>query len=517
MDEFGSPIAGGLRGIRRSVSSGVFTGRAVPPPQPDRQTTNLLSQNSLALGSLTRQVNSVTAQVGALSKALEGVQQSLALNDRLERQREAARQRREAQLAEQGLREGKESAIEQKIQSALLKPVQAIATRAQGILGRVGKFLFAIAAGWLTDKMLKFFSLKSEGNAAELKKFKTRFLSDLLLATGIITLFTGGIGKLVVAAKGLGLAFTALTFGAFLRLPFLLLFNWIGQSLNKFRQLISGALNITDVDEEREKSALVKNIETTAEGAIGANVLFAPLARTIAKRTGIAQKVFEKFPRFAAGTNASLKFISSNPFFAIAQSVLSVADFLDRKAQGETNKQALLGAGSKLATYATIFGLGNLAGGPVAGAIALGASLFIPDQVAALVDQFTGAKETRKKKLEEDKKKKNELEIKKKEEETKKNFKSVDISSTGSTTTPISDLITPVNKNVNVAQNVSNLDDSPQFVNFPISTVSKGSEGSEVAGSSSKPSQKLRDLAVRNSENMSIFTSGALYNMTMEA
>ena len=516
MDEFGSPIAGGLRGIRRSVSSGVFTGRAVPPPQPDRQTTNLLSQNSLALGSLTRQVNSVTAQVGALSKALEGVQQSLALNDRLERQREAARQRREAQLAEQGLREGKESAIEQRIQSALLKPVQAIATRAQGILGRVGKFLFAIAAGWLTDKMLKFFSLKSEGNAAELKKFKTRFLSDLLLATGIITLFTGGIGKLVVAAKGLGLAFTALTFGAFLRLPFLLLFNWIGQSLVKFRQLISGALNITDVDEERERSPITKGLEATAFTGLGLE-LGSSVVKSVLDKSKTAQQLFTKFPRLGSATNASLKFLNATPFRLVVSSLFSIADFADRKAQGETNKQALLGSGATLATYGGIALAGAAIGGPVGSLFALGASLFLPNQVAALVDQFTGAKETRKKKLEEDKKKKNELEVKKKEEETKKNLKSVDISSTGSTTTPISDLITPVNKNVNVAQNVSNLDDSPQFVNFPISSVSKGSEGSEVAGSSSKPSQKLRDLAVRNSENMSIFTSGALYNMTMEA
>ena len=38
-----SPIAGGIRGIRRSVSSSIFTGRAVPPPaQPDPQTTSLL-------------------------------------------------------------------------------------------------------------------------------------------------------------------------------------------------------------------------------------------------------------------------------------------------------------------------------------------------------------------------------------------------------------------------------------------------------------------------------------------
>ena len=46
MDEeqgLSSPIAGGLRGIRRSVSSSVFTGRAVPPPVSDPQTTSLLN------------------------------------------------------------------------------------------------------------------------------------------------------------------------------------------------------------------------------------------------------------------------------------------------------------------------------------------------------------------------------------------------------------------------------------------------------------------------------------------
>ena len=50
-----SPIAGGIRGIRRSVSSSIFTGRAVPPPvQPDPQTTKLLSKNSLTLTILFR-------------------------------------------------------------------------------------------------------------------------------------------------------------------------------------------------------------------------------------------------------------------------------------------------------------------------------------------------------------------------------------------------------------------------------------------------------------------------------
>ena len=43
-----SPIAGGIRGIRRSVSSSIFTGRAVPPPvaQPDPQTCLLYTSPS---------------------------------------------------------------------------------------------------------------------------------------------------------------------------------------------------------------------------------------------------------------------------------------------------------------------------------------------------------------------------------------------------------------------------------------------------------------------------------------
>ena len=53
-----SPIAGSLRGINRSVSSGVFTGRSVlpQPAQPDPQTTSLISQNTLALNTISGQL-----------------------------------------------------------------------------------------------------------------------------------------------------------------------------------------------------------------------------------------------------------------------------------------------------------------------------------------------------------------------------------------------------------------------------------------------------------------------------
>ena len=151
-----SPIAGGVRGIRRSVSSSIFTGRAVPPPQPDPQTTSLLSQNSLTLTTVSGQLQNVSAQVGSLTTTLTQIQQNLALRDQLEAQRAAAQQKREQQIAEQGLREGKESDLEQKIQFALLAPVRKVQSAAQGILSRLTNFLLILAGGWLVEQTLQF-------------------------------------------------------------------------------------------------------------------------------------------------------------------------------------------------------------------------------------------------------------------------------------------------------------------------------------------------------------------------
>ena len=161
-----SPIAGGIRGIRRSVSSSIFTGRAVPPPvaQPDPQTTSLLSQNSLTLSTVSSQLTNIADQVGSLNGSLSVIQNNLSISDTLQRQREAGKQKREAILAEQGLREGKESELEKKIQVALLSPVRRVATFAQGILSRLTNFLLILAGGWLTDKVLTFIRLGSEGN-----------------------------------------------------------------------------------------------------------------------------------------------------------------------------------------------------------------------------------------------------------------------------------------------------------------------------------------------------------------
>ena len=229
-----SPIAGGIRGIRRSVSSSIFTGRAVPPPAPDPQTTSLLSQNSLTLTSVSAQLSSISDQILSLNNSLGVIKSNLDISDQLDRQREAAKQKREAILAEQGLREGKESELERKIQTALLAPVRRVAGFARGILSRLGEFLFILAAGWLTDKTLSFIRLTSEGNIDKLNEFKRKFLFDLAILGGIGLALTVGLSKLVGvigSIAGLALKFA---FSTLLVAPFKAALNFIAFNVKNF-------------------------------------------------------------------------------------------------------------------------------------------------------------------------------------------------------------------------------------------------------------------------------------------
>ena len=136
MDEeqsLASPISGSLRGIRRSVSSSIFNPRSRPnqTQQSDPITTNLLQQNALTLNTLSRRFQIVATQISSLNVSLAGIKENLALNEALEKQREAAKQKREAILAEQGLREGKESALEEKIRFSLTEPIKKVAGKVQ--------------------------------------------------------------------------------------------------------------------------------------------------------------------------------------------------------------------------------------------------------------------------------------------------------------------------------------------------------------------------------------------------
>ena len=191
MDEFGSPLIGGIRAVRRNISSSFFG--APRQSQPDPVTTDLLQQQSLSLTSISQQLQSVSNQISTFDQNLQGVKENLAISDQLTRQREAARQNRERILAEQGLREGKESALENKIQQSLTQPLQRVGVKTQGVLGRLQNFFLILAGGWLTSTGIDLLQSLSEGNVDKINELKTKFISGLAIIAGTLTAITLGI------------------------------------------------------------------------------------------------------------------------------------------------------------------------------------------------------------------------------------------------------------------------------------------------------------------------------------
>ena len=349
-----SPIAGGIRGIRRSVSSNIFTGRAVPPPaQPDPQTTKLLNQNSLTLSTVSSQLSNISSQVNSLNNSLGVIRENLAVSDQIDRQREAAKQRREAILAEQGLREGKESELERKVQTALLSPVRKVATFARGILSRLTDFLLILAGGWLTDKVLSFIRLSSEGNVDKLNEFKRKFLKSLLILGAIGVTLTVGIGKLVATVgsiSGLALKFAFSTllvapFKAAIRfirnnvVDFVKNFRkYIGQLLTKGPGQILKLLN--------PKNLLIGGGAVGMGQALGINQKIANFFRSVTGRqivTGASKEALEGGAK--VGTRSVLKGIPV--LGSIIDVIYGIFDFKERKKNKQTTKEAGMGAGGK--------------------------------------------------------------------------------------------------------------------------------------------------------------------------
>ena len=215
MDEFGSPLTGGIRAVRRNISSSFFG--APQNSQPDSITTELLQEQSLKLSLVSGQLQNISRQVAVLDFNLKSVRENIALGDQLERQREAEKLKRERILAEQGLREGKESALEQKIQSALVFPLQRIGLKTQNILGQLGKYLLTLAGGWLTLNGFDLLQSMAEGNIDKINKLKTKFLTGLTVILGSLTAISIGMKKTLAILSVFGGNVARMAFGGLFR------------------------------------------------------------------------------------------------------------------------------------------------------------------------------------------------------------------------------------------------------------------------------------------------------------
>ena len=183
-------------GRRSLISPLAFAGRTETPAQPDPVTTKLLNQNSLQLGLVASQINGLNRDVAALNTSLQVISNSLATSQALERQKEQQEQAQEARLAQQQLREGKESVIEKKIEAAAIAPAQKLASKATFTLGKLGNFFLALVGGWLASNTVEALQARSEGNTKKLNEIKLETLTGLAVITGVFIASKGAIALL---------------------------------------------------------------------------------------------------------------------------------------------------------------------------------------------------------------------------------------------------------------------------------------------------------------------------------
>ena len=326
-----SPLSSSIQGINQTTVSGNIFGGG---NKVDAQTQSSIDSNTSAVASLQKQVNQlsqtnaqilgnltqignfqaqvdgVRVQLNGISDTLESVAKITSNESILERQKDLYEQEKQKRLAEAGARGGQENLLETKIQSALSEPVKRIGNKISFGFNNLMSFVFTLLGGWLTVEGIKTLKAFQDGDKKKLNEIKDSVIKTLLIAGGVFTIISFGIGKVIgTITKLVG------KIGKFV------VANTLGKLFGGMAGLVKGAKKVVTGNGAKEAAAATKG---AAEGAT--------------KGAGEG---------FLGGITKSLKGIGkfAGPLVNVAFGGL---DFMGRKKEGQTTTQAAAGATSSV-------------------------------------------------------------------------------------------------------------------------------------------------------------------------
>ena len=239
-----TPIGRGSR-----ISAAAYTGRAVAPGalvESDPETKAVITRNSLQLGILSNQMQNLSAQMQSLTGSLQVIGTNLRAQNELEEAKDQQEAELQNRLAQQKLREGKESAIEKKIEAAAIAPAQRIAAKAQFTLSRLSGFFATIAGGWLLQKGVETIVAYKEGNMDKLNEIKNNILKNLLVAGAVFAAFKLAVPALIGVFGGIGLKLAAVATAAIFSGPILQFLGFLTDQAKGILNKITGGLLFND-------------------------------------------------------------------------------------------------------------------------------------------------------------------------------------------------------------------------------------------------------------------------------
>jgi len=275
-----SSAFGGGRGGRGLVRSSA----AIVP-----QTTAIVRRNEQDIGTLADSVRVIATKVKDLGGTVNTVANSVSQNQLLEAEKARQENKQEEQLANEELRTGREDQLEKKLQSALLKPIQTIVSKAQGIFGRIKTALGFLLGGWITKASIALFDAKRKGLTERFEELKKNLRNSLIQIGAVLLATTLGfgllgrvLGRLAFKIAGLSAKILLLPFRALGRLGLNLLRKLPGFSrvtgtqgarlLNRGRNVVQGRATVTTSGGRVVQGSLNRSVTRSVATKAGAKV-----------------------------------------------------------------------------------------------------------------------------------------------------------------------------------------------------------------------------------------------------
>ena len=229
-------------GINRArISPYSFLGRFQQKEKDDSQTSSALRQNQIALSSVNNSLFQITQQINSLSLSLQGISNQIKETSAIESLKEQQKARQEQILAEQQIREGKESQVERKIQNALSKPLRVVGAKAQGTLFNLQRFFNILLGGFLLNRILDSVADLSEKGKLTLKNLGDKIGKDLAIVGAIFLGVNGGLGLALGTVTRLAGFLTRIAVRGLLLAPIRLAFRIATSTLRGLRSLVRTA------------------------------------------------------------------------------------------------------------------------------------------------------------------------------------------------------------------------------------------------------------------------------------
>lgn len=173
----------------------------------DLQNTNVIREQESVLIGFNTNIQALRNDIGKLGIGLANIASLLQQDGTEEQSRIRAEQERQRRLAERQIRIGKENEVEEKIQNALVAPVQRLVPKVQDLFGNIKNALFILFGGWLTSQVVQAIKASEEGNTKLFNEIKFNIIKGLAIAGGgLLAIKTGfSLVKTTIAKIASGL------------------------------------------------------------------------------------------------------------------------------------------------------------------------------------------------------------------------------------------------------------------------------------------------------------------------